>query len=143
MALSKPMNVASWILRIVVAVILLQSLFFKFTGAPAAVQIFSTVDEAVGEMTGLRGLMEPAGRIGTGVAELVAAILLLIPVTVTFGAVIAVLIVAGAIYFHLFSDLGIAVVVDGQSDGGFLFILALVVLVASLATLIIKWRGSC
>ena len=142
MAPSKLMNIVSWILRIVVAVILLQSLFFKFTAAPAAVQIFSTVDETVSEMIGLQGLMEPAGRIGTGVAELLAAILLLIPVTVTIGAVVAALIVAGAIYFHLFSNLGIAVVVDGQSDGGFLFILALLVLVASLVTLIIKWRGS-
>ena len=142
MAPSKLMNIVSWVLRIVVAVILLQSLFFKFTAAPAAVQIFSTVDETVSEMIGLQGLMEPAGRIGTGVAELLAAILLLIPVTVTIGAVVAALIVAGAIYFHLFSNLGIAVVVDGQSDGGFLFILALLVLVASLVTLIIKWRGS-
>ena len=142
MALSKPMNVVSWILRIAVAIILLQSLFFKFTAAPAAVHVFSTVDDAVGEMIGLYGLMEPSGRIGIGVAELIAAILLLIPVTATIGAVIAALIVVGAIYFHLFSNLGIAVVVDGQSDGGFLFILAIVVLVASLLTLIIKWRGS-
>ena len=73
MELTKSMMYLSWFLRIVAAVILLQTLFFKFTGAAESVYIFSTLG------------MEPWGRIGSGVAELIASILLLMPGTVVYG----------------------------------------------------------
>jgi putative oxidoreductase len=106
------------ILRIVAALILLQTLFFKFTGAPESVWIFTQLG------------VEPWGRIGSGVIELIAAVLLLIPRTAWVGALIALGVMSGAILSHLFI-LGIAV----QGDGGLLFGLALVVFVCCALTL--------
>lgn len=96
-------------LRIVPAVILLQTLFFKFTAAPESVYIF----EQLG--------MEPWGRIGLGITELIVAILILVPKTTWIGALLGISIMGGAIFSHLFK-LGIIV----QNDGGTLFVLALV-----------------
>lgn len=110
----------SWILRIVVAIILLQTLFFKFTGAKESVYIFSTVG------------LEPWGRWGTGVVELIAAILLLIPGTVVFGALVSLAVISGAIISHL-TKLGIALTAVG--DRGELFTLAVVVFSLSLIVL--------
>lgn len=112
-------KIISWILRIIPAIILLQTLYFKFSAAPESVYIFSTLG------------MEPAGRIGIGVAELITAILLLIPRTTGIGAVLGLGVISGAIFFHL-TKLGIVV----QDDGGLLFILALVVF---LFCLILVW----
>jgi uncharacterized membrane protein YphA (DoxX/SURF4 family) len=106
--------VASWVLQLVVAGILLQTLFFKFTGAAESVYIFSTLGA------------EPWGRIGSGVVELIAAILLLVPATTTIGAALAMAVITGAILSHL-TVLGIEV----QGDGGLLFGLALTVFLAS------------
>lgn len=118
---SKGFVIASWILRGIAAVILLQTLFFKFTGAKESVYIFTTLG------------MEPWGRIGSGVAELIASILLLLPQTVVFGAIMSLGVISGAIFFHL-TKLGIALpLVD---DHGELFALAVVVFVCSLAVLI-------
>lgn len=102
------------VVRVVAAVILLQTLFFKFTAAPESVYIFETLGA------------EPFGRIGSGLAELIAAILLLMPRTVWLGAGMAIGIMTGAILSHL-TVLGIVV----QDDGGLLFGLALVVLACS------------
>lgn len=99
-----------WICRIIAAAILLQTLFFKFTAAPESVYIFTTVG------------LEPWGRIGSGVAELIAAILLFVPGTAWLGAGLALGVMAGAIMSHL-TVLGI----DVQGDGGLLFGLALLV----------------
>ena len=107
--LTPTQNRVSWILRIVVAAILIQTLYFKFTGAPESVYIFSKLG------------LEPAGRIGSGIAELIAAILLLIPGTAALGGVITMGVLAGAIVSHL-TKLGIEV----QGDGGLLFGLAVV-----------------
>ena len=115
--------VVSWALQIVVAVILLQTLFFKFTGAAESVHIFSTLGA------------EPWGRIGSGVVELIAAILLLVPATVTIGAVLALGVMVGAIMSHL-TVLGIEV----QNDGGLLFALALTVFVGSVVVLVLRRR---
>ncbi|MBK9982103.1 MAG: DoxX family protein [Saprospiraceae bacterium] len=106
-------------LKLVVAVILLQTLFFKFTGATESKYIFETVG------------MEPWGRIGSGIVELIAAILILMPRTSWIGAILALGTVSGAIFFHL-TKLGIVV----MDDGGLLFILACVVFLFSL---IILW----
>jgi uncharacterized membrane protein YphA (DoxX/SURF4 family) len=115
--------VASWVLQLVVAGILLQTLFFKFTGAAESVHIFSTLG------------VEPWGRIGAGVVELIAAILLLVPATTTAGAALALGVVTGAILSHL-TVLGIEV----QGDGGLLFGLAIAVFLASGLILLLR-RG--
>jgi hypothetical protein len=123
MTLSNIPFAASWALQLIVAGILLQTLFFKFTGAAESVYIFSTLGA------------EPWGRIGSGVIELIAAILLLTPATVTVGAVLALGVITGAILSHV-TVLGI----DVQGDGGLLFFLALAVFAASLAILVLR-RG--
>ena len=116
----KKEQILNWILKGIPAIILLQTLFFKFTAAPESVYIFETLG------------MEPAGRIGIGVLELIAAILILIPATTGIGALLGLGIISGAIFFHL-TELGIAV----QNDGGMLFILALIVFVFCL---ILSWN---
>ena len=114
------MAVLSWIFRIVVAVILLQTLFFKFTGAPESVYIFETLG------------MEPWGRFGSGIAELLASVLILIPRTKVYGALVALGVMVGAIFSHL-TSLGIEV----QGDGGLLFGMAVIVFVSSALVLAI------
>lgn len=113
--------IASWVLQLVVAGILLQTLFFKFTGAAESVYIFSTLGA------------EPWGRIGSGVVELIASILLLVPATTTIGAALALAVITGAILSHL-TILGI----DVQGDGGLLFALAIVVFMASGVILLLR-----
>jgi hypothetical protein len=123
MPLTKKQNIVSWVFQIVVAIILLQTLFFKFTGAEESKFIFTTLG------------LEPWGRIGSGVVELIAAILLLYPRTVWIGAVIALGTISGAIFSHL-TKLGIVV----KDDGGLLFILALAVFIGSAIVLLIHRR---
>ena len=115
----------SWALRLIVAVILVQTLFFKFTEAKESVYIFSTLG------------MEPWGRVGSGVFELVASVLLLIPSTITLGAAMALAATGSAILFHLFR-LGVALTAVG--DHGELFALAIVVVVCSLGILLLHWQ---
>jgi putative oxidoreductase len=111
------MAALDWIVRLVAAVILLQTLFFKFTGAPESVYIFTTLGA------------EPWGRIGSGIAELIASGLLLWTGTAGFGGVLAMGLMAGAIGSHL-TRLGIEV----RGDGGLLFALACVVFLCGAAT---------
>jgi len=111
-------TIFGWTLRITAAVTLLQTLFFKFTGAPESVYIFTKVHA------------EPWGRIGSGIVELIAAALLLTPRFNWLGSLIALGVMAGAIASHL-TVLGIEV----QGDKGLLFALALIVFIASAANL--------
>ena len=106
--------ISVWSLRLISAAILLQTLFFKFTAAPESVYIFTKVGA------------EPWGRIGSGVIELVAALLILIPRTTWAGALLAMGVMAGAILSHL-TILGI----DVQGDHGLLFALAVSVFFSS------------
>jgi uncharacterized membrane protein YphA (DoxX/SURF4 family) len=117
----KTTNILLWISRLVAAIIMLQTLFFKFTAAPESVYIFDKV-----------GLGAP-GRIGSGIAELIASLLILFPRTSVYGAVLAVGVMAGAIASHL-AVLGIEV----MGDHGQLFIYAVLVTIASLY---IIWNG--
>jgi hypothetical protein len=126
--LSRPQIVVSWVLQLAVAGILLQTLFFKFTGAEESVYIFSSV----GKFLGVAGV-EQWGRIGSGVLELIASILLLLPATASLGAVLTIGAMAGAIVSHLVI-LGIEV----KGDGGLLFGLALTALVGSVIVLIVR-----
>ena len=113
--------VLSWILQVLAAAILFQTLFFKFTGAEESKYIFRTLG------------LEPAGRIGSGVVELIAVVLLLTPRTAVFGAILALAVILGAIGSHL-TKLGIVV----QGDRGLLFGLALSVFAASLGVLVLR-----
>ncbi|MBI1762759.1 MAG: DoxX family protein [Acidobacteria bacterium] len=123
MTQEKRLTIISWGLRLIVAGILFQTLFFKFSAAPESVYIFKTLG------------LEPWGRLGSGVVELIAVVLLLIPATVPVGALLSLGVISGALMSHL-TKLGIAVVnSDGTSDGGLLFGLALIVFAGSLALL--------
>jgi len=115
--------IAAWALQLVAAAIMGQTLFFKFTGAPESVYIFKTLGA------------EPWGRIGSGVMELVACVLLLVPAGAATGAVLAMGLMAGAILAHL-TRLGIAV----EGDGGLLFGLAVVVLASSAGVALLRRR---
>jgi hypothetical protein len=103
-----------WALRVVPAFLLAQTLFFKFTGAPESVYIFSSIGA------------EPYGRIGSGIFEGIAAILLVIPATSWLGALLALGVMAGALVTHLFV-IGIEVL----GDHGQLFAYAVIISVAS------------
>jgi len=112
----------SWALRLIVAVILLQTLFFKFSAAKESVYIFSTLG------------VEPWGRIGSGIFELIASVLLLVPGTITVGAAMALAATGSAILLHL-TRLGVALAAVG--DHGELFALAVVVVVCSCGILLL------
>jgi hypothetical protein len=114
-------QIVSWALQLLVAGILLQTLFFKFTGAEESVYIFSTLGA------------EPWGRVGSGVIELVAALLLLLPTAAPFGALLTMGLMAGAIGSHL-TVLGIEV----RGDGGLLFALAVTAFAGSAIVLLIR-----
>ena len=105
---------ASWIFQVVAAVILFQTLFFKFTGAPESKHIFTVLG------------VEPWGRIGTGMVELVAVGLLLSSRHAVLGALLSLGLMSGAILSHV-ARLGIVV----KDDGGLLFALAVTVFGAS------------
>jgi len=104
-----------WIVKLTAVIILVQTLFFKFTGAEESVYIFQTLG------------IEPLGRIGSGILELLASILILIPRTTLIGALLGLGTMAGALFSHLFV-LGIVV----KDDGGTLFSLAIITLICCL-----------
>ncbi len=115
-------NVTIWILRLVPAIILLQTLYFKFTAQPESVKLFTEIG------------MEPYGRIGTGVLELIAAILLVIPRLTHYGAILGLILMTGALYFHL-TKLGI------YFDGDALLFSYAVITFLCCALLILAYRS--
>lgn len=119
---SKTKTIISLVMRVLAAIILLQTLYFKFTGAEESIYIFTQVG------------MEPWGRIGSGVVELIAGVLLLTR-WYAMGTVLGLGTIAGAIFFHL-TSLGIQV----QGDGGYLFALAIVVFVCCAGTLLLNLK---
>jgi len=108
-------KILPWVARILAAVILLQTLFYKFRASDESVYIFSALHA------------EPWGRIGSGVLELIASILILVPRTTAWGALLGLGLMGGAILSHLFV-LGLVV----KDDGGLLFIYALLVFISCL-----------
>ncbi|MCY7350624.1 MAG: DoxX family protein [Cytophagaceae bacterium] len=121
--MTKTQNRIAWVAQIVAAVILLQTLYFKFTASEESVWIFTQLG------------VEPAGRIGSGIMELLAGVLLLIPRTAWVGALLGLGIVSGAILSHL-TVLGIEV----MGDGGQLFAYALLVFVSCAVVLVLRRR---
>ncbi len=118
-----------FVLSLYIAFVFVQSLFFKFTGAAESVHIFQTIEDWLG-----LGFFEPGMRFVIGGTELVASILLFVPGLQVFGALLALGVISGAIFFHLFSPLGIEV----AGDGGLLFFMAVGVFIASA---ILVYRG--
>ncbi|MBS1947869.1 MAG: DoxX family protein [Bacteroidetes bacterium] len=114
-------NILLWALRLISAVIMLQTLYFKFRADPQSVKLFTEIG------------MEPWGRISTGVFELMASILILYPRTTGYGAVLGLGLMAGALYFHLTK---IGIVFDGDAV---LFIYAVIVFVCC-AILVFVYR---
>ncbi|MBX3356935.1 MAG: DoxX family protein [Phycisphaeraceae bacterium] len=119
--MSKSLSILCWVMQIAAAGILLQTLFFKFSGAEESRYIFSTLG------------VEPWGRFAAGTAELVAVVLLLVPQTAAIGAALAAVLMGGAVMSHL-TRLGVEV----RGDGGLLFALAVVVLAASVGVVVIR-----
>ncbi len=115
-------NLAIWILRLVPAIILLQTLYFKFTAHPESVKLFTALG------------MEPYGRIGTGILELIAAILILIPRFTGYGAILGLALMTGALFFHL-TKLGV------YFDGDALLFTYAVVTFICCAILILAYRN--
>lgn len=117
----RPQLLISWFCQIIGALIMAQTLYFKFTAAEESVEIFTKIG------------MEPWGRIGIGVMELIASILLIVPSSAWLGALIAAGLMGGAIFFHI-TIIGFSV----MNDGGYLFFLALAVLICSFIILFIR-----
>lgn len=110
-----------WTARILAALIMFQTLYFKFSGAKESIEIFAMVG------------MEPWGRIGVGILELIASVLLLLNVTAGLGAALGAGLMGGAILMHL-TVLGISV----GGDGGYLFVLAVIVLICCAGVLYVQ-----
>lgn len=119
--MKKSTRIISWMAALVAAIIMLQTLYFKFTGAKESVYIFTSLG------------LEPSGRIGVGIAELIASLLILLPKTRSFGATLALGLMMGAMFGHL-TTLGIVVL----NDGGYLFALAVIVSLCSLVCMVIE-----
>ena len=124
-----------WALTLFVAFVFIQSLFFKFTGSPETVYIFEAKLDPWAASLGFKGVFAPGGIFSAkvvGSAELVASLLILAGAFLSkqrlvqvAGAALGLGVISGAIFFHLFTPLGIAVInTDGSSDGGELFMLA-------------------
>jgi uncharacterized membrane protein YphA (DoxX/SURF4 family) len=111
----------SWAAQIIAAIILAQTLFFKFTAAPESVALFTKLG------------VEPYGRIGAGIMELITVILLLIPRKAWLGAIFGIMTMGGAIMAHL-TVIGI----ESDGDGGELFFLALITLTCCLTVAYIR-----
>lgn len=135
------MHYLPWALAIFVAIVFVQSLFFKFTNSFETQHIFNTIGDWMGAV-GLPAFIASGfaawGGYTVGSVELIASILLLIRRTQPLGALIGFFVISGAIFFHLFTPLGVSVVIDeaGNRDGGQLFALAVGVFVS---TLVVMW----
>jgi hypothetical protein len=124
-----------WLLTLYIAFVFIQSLFFKFTDSPETIYIFQAKLEPWAASLGFPGLFAPGGIFSAkvvGTFELIASVLLLAGAALArarwlqvLGAAMGLGVISGAIFFHLFTPLGVAVVnTDGTSDGGELFALA-------------------
>lgn len=132
------------LLSLLISAVFIQSLFFKFRGAPETQHIFGTLDKWAADTFGLSGLFLPPGPFNAyviGTAELIASLLLLLGLMFSrwlftgLGALLALGVMTGAIFFHLFTPLGTEV----QGDGGFLFAMACTVWVSALILLVMAY----
>lgn len=127
-----------WLLIGYIVFVFVQSLFFKFSGSEETVIIFNTIASWMEGIPGISVIAETFRRHGgyaVGTAELIASALLLVPATRVYGALMSLGVISGAIFFHLFTPLGVIRVVDaaGNTDGGILFFMACGVWICSAA----------
>ena len=118
-----------WALAIFVAFVFLQSLVFKFSGSQETVIIFNTISDWMANNSVLAPMAQSFRAYGgnaVGITELIASGLILHPKTRTWGALIGLAVISGAIFFHLGTPLGVDRTVDeaGNTDGGALFAMA-------------------
>ena len=138
---AKIMHYLPWALAIFVVIVFVQSLFFKFANSFETIHIFTTIGDWMGSI-GLPAFIASSfaayGGYTIGSIELLASILLVIRKTQSLGALIGFAVISGAIFFHLFTPLGVSVVINeaGDQDGGQLFALAVGVFIA---TIFIMW----
>ncbi|MEM7098366.1 MAG: hypothetical protein AAF541_08935 [Pseudomonadota bacterium] len=130
----------TWILSLFVAVIFVQSTFFKFSGAEETMIIFSTIGTWMANIGLPNFFAQTFGTYGgliVGSIELIAAVLIVIPATRLLGASASTAVMSGAIFFHLFTPLGVDRIIDqaGNTDGGALFFTAVAVWVASVSVI--------
>lgn len=122
-------------LSLYVAFVFVQSLFFKFTDSPETRYIFEAKLNPWAASLGFPGLFAPGGLFSAhvvGTAELIASVMILVGMLMSgrrivqgLGALFGLAVISGAIFFHLFTPLGVAVQnTDGTSDHGELFMLA-------------------
>jgi putative oxidoreductase len=121
---SKTKMYLNWALQLTIAIIYLQTLYFKFSAHPDSVYLFTKLG------------LEPYGRIGIGVFELITSVLILLPRTKIYGAILSLGVIAGALFAHL-GPLGIEV----NGDKGKVFYLAMVVFVGTILFLLLNWRA--
>ena len=130
-----------YVLVAVPVFVFLQSLPFKFSGAQETIYIFDTIGAWMTDigLVGIGDVFARYGAYGVGSVELVASILLLIPATRHIGALVGVGVLSGAIFFHLFTPLGVAVEFPGAAPGGepSLFVMAVIAWLAQAALLFI------
>ena len=112
-----------WVAQITIVAIFVQTLYSKFTGAAESIEIFSAIG------------LEPWGRYVAGSLELIASILLLVPYTSWYGALLSLFIIVPALIVHLFK-VGLVV----HNDRGLLFGLALAIFVLAIAVLLLRWN---
>ncbi|MYI01647.1 MAG: DoxX family membrane protein [Gammaproteobacteria bacterium] len=135
------MHYLPWALAIFVAIVFVQSLFLKLTNSFETQHIFTTIGDWMGSI-GLPAFIASGfaawGGYTVGSVELIASILLIMRRTQALGALIGFFVISGAIFFHLFTPLGVSVVIDeaGNRDGGQLFALAVGVFIS---TILIMW----
>ncbi len=132
---SKVLRFLPWVLIAIVAFIFLQSLPYKFSGHEETKIIFMTIGEWMSGL-GLSSIGELFGQYGgylIGSLELIAVVLLVLPKTRFYGALLGLGLMSGAIFFHLFTPLGVVRTIDdaGNTDGGVLFIMACIAWVSS------------
>lgn len=135
-----------WVLALFVAFVFIQSLFFKFMGSEETVIIFNTIGTWMNGFSFLAPISEGFKQYGglvVGIVELIASILILIPVTRVWGALIGFFVISGAIFFHLFTPLGVNRIVDaaGNTDGGVLFGMACGVWVCCVSLLLLHRKN--
>ncbi|MGI9293232.1 MAG: hypothetical protein ACR2PS_04550, partial [Pseudomonadales bacterium] len=136
-----------WALVAYVVFVFIQSLFFKFTGSEETEIIFGTIGDWMAGIGGLAALAPAFAEYGgyvVGAAELVASILLLMPKTRFWGALMGIGAISGAIFFHLFTPLGVDRTIDaaGNTDGGVLFFMACGVWISCAVLLFLNRPGA-
>ena len=144
---NKLRTMVPWLMAIFIAIVFIQSLFFKFSNSFETQHIFGTIGQWMAGIAALRFLADGFASYGgytIGTVELIAAILLLIRPTQMIGAAVALCVISGAIFFHLATPLGVSVVINeaGERDGGQLFALAVLVWFSALGIIYLRSRES-